>query len=301
LEPFEQVLFEFTLPSHFTLSRYYKSFVDQFHKHYPLVHLPTLRIEQAPPELALVIAAIGAQYRFEFKNGLALYRAAKAITFEQLKSLEQEDGSTAFSDIHSLPTDARDVAKQSRRTDMLRTLVMLIAFSSWDWEADLLRDAFGLQSILARYLREDGMREKPCGSNNDWHDWIIMEGARRVKMIAFAYLSLQSTAYNLPPVMLNSEVELRLPDSTEEWNASDSTQWQLIRDRVQHPNIGFQDAVNILVDKTQGSEAQRLLSQLSPLANFILLQALIQRICLIRQLSITGDAALREADLEEME
>jgi hypothetical protein len=265
------------------------------------VHLPTLRIEHAPPELGLVIAAIGAQYRFEFRNGLALYKASKAITSERLKLLEGEQAANASFSERSPPTVALEMSKQSQCTDMIRTLVMLIAFSSWDWDSSLLRDAFGLQSVLARCLREDGMREKSYSGNSDWHDWIVIEGARRVNMIAFAYLNVQTMAYHLPPVMLNSEVELRLPCSTAEWDASNPREWQLVRNRLQHPDIGFQDAINMLLDEAQNSEAQPLLSRLSPLANFILLQALVQRLCLIRQLSSTDSTSLRDVDLEEME
>lgn len=83
--------------------------------------------------------------------------------------------------------------------------------------------------------------------------------------------------------------------------ASDLKEWQLVRDRLQHPDVGFQDAVHMLLDKTQSSEAQCLLSRLSPLASFILLQALIQRLCLLRQLSTTGNTSLRGVDIEELE
>ncbi|KAI5241971.1 hypothetical protein E4T43_05077 [Aureobasidium subglaciale] len=184
---------------------------------------------------------------------------------------------------------------------MIRTLVILIAFSSWDWRSDLLRDALGYQSILARCLREDGMGEKSLTNDQDWHNWIVIEGARRVNMIAFAYLNVQTTAYNFPPVMLNNEVELRLPCSAAEWDAPDAKEWQLVRDRLQYPQIGFQDAVGMLLDKIRSPEWHHLLSRLSPLANFFLLQALVQRICLIRQLSSLAGTALRDADLEEME
>ncbi|TIA55837.1 hypothetical protein D6C79_00269 [Aureobasidium pullulans] len=303
LEPFESILTGFALPSHYTLSRYYKSFVDQFHKHYPLVHIPTLRVDYTPPELALIIAAIGAQYRFESRNGLALYKASKAIALEKIRKQDLA-GDCHTSPLSPMPptlADGPDLTSQQQRIDMIRTLVMLIAFSSWDWKSELLRDAFGLQSILARCLREDGMHEDLSASDQNWYDWILIEGARRVKMIAFAYLNVQTVAYNLPPVMLNNEVELQMPCSTAEWDAPDAIEWQLTRARSRHPDLGFQDALHAFLSRTQVSEVQSLLSRLSPLANFILLQALIQRTCLLRQLSITAGAALRKDDLDEME
>jgi hypothetical protein len=59
-----------------------------------------------------------------------------------LRLLGGEEIPSASSSTHSLPTDALDGPKQSRRPNMIRTLVMLIAFSSMDWESELLRDAF---------------------------------------------------------------------------------------------------------------------------------------------------------------
>ncbi|KAL2031378.1 hypothetical protein VTO58DRAFT_106729 [Aureobasidium pullulans] len=272
----------------------------------PKLAFPPMLVEievEAYRKLALIIAAIGAQYRFESRNGLALYKASKAIALEKIRKQDLA-GDCHTSPLSPMPptlADGPDLTSQQQRIDMIRTLVMLIAFSSWDWKSELLRDAFGLQSILARCLREDGMHEDLSASDQNWYDWILIEGARRVKMIAFAYLNVQTVAYNLPPVMLNNEVELQMPCSTAEWDAPDAIEWQLTRARSRHPDLGFQDALHAFLSRTQVSEVQSLLSRLSPLANFILLQALIQRTCLLRQLSITAGAALRKDDLDEME
>lgn len=36
-----------------------------FHKHFPMLHLPTYSIGTCPPELSLALVAVGARYRFE--------------------------------------------------------------------------------------------------------------------------------------------------------------------------------------------------------------------------------------------
>lgn len=117
------------------------------------------------------------------------------------------------------------------------------------------------------------MREKSYSGNKSWHDWSVVGGARRVDMIGSTSLDVQAMAYHLPPVTLNSEVELQVPCSAADWDASGPREWQLARDRVI-----FQDGVSVLIDKTHNSAAQRLLSRLSPLANLIFSQALIQRL-----------------------
>lgn len=80
------------LPSRHALSRYYKSYMEQFHKHYPILHTASLVIETAPVGLSLAVAAIGAQYRFDFNAALALYKAAKSATEDRLERAKQQQG-----------------------------------------------------------------------------------------------------------------------------------------------------------------------------------------------------------------
>jgi hypothetical protein len=58
------------LPSKHALTRYFQSYADGLHKHFPMLHMPTYKISEAPPELTLAIAAVGAQYRFEFLSSI---------------------------------------------------------------------------------------------------------------------------------------------------------------------------------------------------------------------------------------
>lgn len=101
LEEFSSVLpADFICPSRHTLTRFLEGYISGFHEHLPFLHLPTLSPGEMSPELILAILAVGAQYRFESHRGNALWYAAKAIAFEQIRRRHSHE-------VHSLlPTSA---------------------------------------------------------------------------------------------------------------------------------------------------------------------------------------------------
>ncbi len=86
LEEFSSVLpNDFVFPSRHTLTRFLEGYISGFHEHLPFLHLPTLCPADLSPELVLAVLAVGAQYRFESHRGHALWYAAKAVAFEQIR------------------------------------------------------------------------------------------------------------------------------------------------------------------------------------------------------------------------
>lgn len=75
----------FVFPSRHTLTRYLEGYISGFQEHLPFLHIPTLSPTEIAPELLLAIASVGAQYRFEESRGHALWFAAKAVAFEQIR------------------------------------------------------------------------------------------------------------------------------------------------------------------------------------------------------------------------
>lgn len=186
-------------------------------------------------------------------------------------------------------------------TDLIRALVMFLAFSSWDWKAGLLKDASIFQGALAQCVRDDGLTETEDDlSEHNWAKWISIEGKRRARSIAMAYLNLQSVTYNTPPMLLNNEIHLRLPCSASKWDAKDANRWREEKSRSTY-SVFFQDALHTVISRSGDSGLQQDLSVLSPLAQFILLQGIIQRIFLVRQLQMDASADLQDDDLDNLE
>lgn len=260
----------FTLPSRHTLSRYLEGYINGFHEHLPFFHIPTFSAVSLSPEVLLTLAAVGAQYRFESARGNALWYAARDLALEQLRrrsshgaksivsppstyrpeynSCSPNGGSRVNSsrdrDSEQCRSESPDSSEDNlhARLQTVMALLLLMAMGTWGPRI-LLREALSLQSIIALLVREDGLAvddEEP--ENISFEDWIRIETRRRTKLIVYCFFNLHCIAYNMPPLILNSELQLRLPESATLWKAETATQWAELRATSSGADVSFQDA-----------------------------------------------------------
>jgi hypothetical protein len=174
-----------------------------------------------------------------------------------------------------------------------------MAYSQWMSETDLLSEALELQGPLAHALRQDGMCELegmfPC---NNWQPWVEAESRRRAKLVGFAFLNLQTVFYNTPSLMFTTEIHLLLPCTSVAWAATTSVAWQQLQEHSM-PSLSFQDGLaNLFSDQSPHPLGH---PQTSPFALFVLLQGLLQKIILARQLQPVGQKTLRTHDIDMLE
>lgn len=329
LHDFKSVLAkDFSAPSRASLSRYFSGYVNGFHEHLPFIHMSTLSAARLAPELTLALAAIGAQYRYEHDRATALYFAAKAVAFEQIKNrdgnwsppISWNINSTSSVGPHGFgprdqanhvfrkPYEVSDVFGRSapsslEQMDTIRTLLLLTAFGTWEKNRQLLRDTLSFQSILARLVREQDLVQKPSTNVDDmsWEDWVQYEGDKRTKLIVYCFFNLHSIVWNVPPLILNSEMKLNLPGPVDEWKASNAKHWH----RIRRSNIGGETSFQEAFSKMFAKPHVQPLKTTSPLGNYILIHAIIQQIFFARQLcsswpSATG-SSLRTEDLTTLQ
>lgn len=319
----------FVAPSRHSLSRYLAGYINGFHEHLPFIHVPTLSVASSAPELVLALAAVGAQYRFENSRGIELFYAAKAVVLEQVKRRDgfqipqlwnrprTRTGSMVQSPTHGfnglntgsgspfqfVPSEDAVAPDSKEQMDSIQALLLLTAFATWERHQELLREALAFQSILARLVRESGLTnpEMPPSEELSWEDWIRLEGDKRTKLIVYCFFNLHSITWNVPPLILNTELKLDLPDPGNEWKAPNSEVWKQLRSQNTPSAVPFQTAFSRLFSKpTQSPPAP-----VSPLGNYVLIHALIQQIFFARQLSLVWPAAdaasLRHEDLTILE
>ena len=306
------------LPSCHSLTRYVNAFFDGFYPHMPIVHIPTFDVEDCPPELILAMAALGAQYRHEHRKGVLLFYAAKSIlqkgAREREKRIVSESSLNSSSGISEGPysphsagvLDEATTSSTQPHEELMREArctLYLIVFATWQRETELVREAFALQSSLARCIREIGLEESVEVLQNtvvDWRIWVQQESDRRVKIFSFAFLNLQCIAFNVPPILLSDEIQLRLPSSCMEWIAPDQEKWALVRQPGHQEQVLFQDGLKRLMRGSRDTDPNPE-QRPSPLANYILLHAIIQQIILTRQalfFAIDDDSSLQQAQNE---
>ncbi|KAK7413905.1 hypothetical protein QQX98_007246 [Neonectria punicea] len=333
LDEFSSVLpNDFVFPSRHTLTRFLEGYIGGLHEHLPFLHLPTFSPVETAPELLLAILAVGAQYRFEKNRGYALWYAAKAIAMEQIRRRR-------ISEVHALlPTPAAYSPHSTRpspnttyrhsfasaqserpttqdthrepyspntpqaRIETIQAVLLLFAVGLWGVKT-ILHEALSLQSNLAILIREEGLvAEGSQSAVNDWETWIRLETATRTKLVAYSFFNLCSIAYNMPPLLLTSELNLHLPQRGKLWRAETAWQWQEMRQATPIVDLTLHDAFSRLFGRTN----QGLPTQLSSFGSHILIHALIQHIYLLKQTSFaTGSPydihrTMKPEDVEEV-
>lgn len=331
LDEFSSVLpNDFVFPSRHTLNRFLEGYVTGFHEHLPVIHLPTTNPAEISPELILAILAVGAQYRFESHRGNALWYAAKAVAFEQIRRRHSHEvhgllptpaayspHSTrpspshgfrhSFSSVHQERPMIQDTHREpyspntpQSRMETIQALLLLFAVGLWGAKA-ILHEALSLQSLLALLVRDEGFMSEST-QTADWESWIRIEGANRTKLITYCFFNLCSIAYHMPPLLLTSELNLTLPHSSKLWRAETAWQWQDARHSFPSMDISLQDAFSRLFSRpSQGPPAY-----MTSLGNYGLIHALLQHIFLLKQTCFTSvpsfeaPRGLRPDDVEEV-
>ncbi|KAL6692408.1 fungal-specific transcription factor domain-containing protein [Trichoderma pleuroticola] len=325
LEKYHSIIPDFILPSRHTLTRYITSFFEGFHSHLQFLHAPTFRPGNCPIELILAMCATGAQYCFEHRNSRTLFRTSKAIILANLSQREIAVSQGAESmlsplnlrtrltqrlpDPHSYTVVSSNLEYPNSRSyeamDTIRCLLILMGYATWE-DSELLHEALSLQSLLVHFLRETGLREtvgnSSSSANLSWIEWSEQESIRRTKLVSFTFIHVHSIAYNIYPALRSNEIYLRLPCSTREWNAQTSAQWQVARRDVKAEQLHYQDALSHLL--TNSGSNTHIDPTPAPLGNYILLHGLLQRIHLIRELSLSAldySTALPDEELIKIE
>ena len=327
LEKYSDVLDpSFRLPSRHALTRYHTSFFEGFHLHMPFIHCPTWRLMDHSLELILGICAIGAQYCFESKVSSRLFFAGKTILLDRVsrESSNYGPGTASFLALNSpskpCSRENSEASGHPAAVETIRALIALMGFATWEPEAYMVREAFGLQALLTQILKDTGLDDARQSEirnpdeqqshrsdsrrtlDTQWREWVDRESCRRAKLIAFSFLHTHSIAYNVYPVLRSNEINLRLPCSTKEWKAGTPSQWLSATKEVPKQQLYFQEALSSLLRNKGGPAALDPIP--TPLGNYVLLHGLLQRIHIVRDLSLpitSVTAALPSEEVEKLE
>lgn len=291
---------DFQLPSRLALSRYLAGYINGFHEHMPCLHVQTMTVQNTAIELLLAMAAVGTQYCFEGEKGVELFHISQEIAMRRIRrrdaraaaqprSIPSQTSSPAVSGPLGLPAEVEP------REDLMQTaqaLFLLMAMATWAKHKEILREALAIQSILATLVREDGLKMAPLSTDDvSWEDWIRYETVKRTKFIVFCFFNLHCIVYNIPSLILSSELEMPLPCRAAEFKAPTAARWRETRKRSSVAEPYFQTAFKRLFDRSGRPDAESE-SQTSSLGNYVLIHALIQQIFFVRQVTRCRGAAL---------
>ena len=157
-----------------------------------------------------------------------------------------------------------------------------MAMGTWG-SRGLVREALALRSQLALLVRDEGLTGGSTSQEDiSWETWIQLEGEKRTKFLVYCFFNLQCMAYDIPPPIMSSEINLSLPCSAQEWRAENAGKWREIRKAALPVDIYFHETLARMFTKPAEIKTA---PPTSSLGNYILVGAIIQQIYLIRKTS----------------
>ncbi|KAI1745369.1 hypothetical protein F4680DRAFT_102051 [Xylaria scruposa] len=263
------------IPTNNALTRGLETYLKCTQRYLPFIHVATFSVEKRDAELTLVMAALGLLYRFEHNQAYKLYFMARAIWSEKNRREHLQLASDIMCNL--------DGAIQSKHNQFrkIQTLILLITFASWG-NSRLRPGAVSMGGELAMLVREHGVSEvEEDTPSSDWETWVVSEERRRTIIAAYILSCLHNITFGTPPLILNFEIDLRLPDYAQPWTSKDALQWQMAP--RQTPRT-FQEGLHSLFEGN-GFPAG---SSISSFSCYILVIGLLQQIYLDHQSSGGG-------------
>ncbi|KAI8630949.1 hypothetical protein F5Y19DRAFT_483589 [Xylariaceae sp. FL1651] len=274
-----------SMPTINALSRGLETYLKCAQKYLSFIHVATFCVEKRDVELVLAMAAIGLLYRFEHTKSYELYFMARMILLEKLRCEHFQLASDVLCNQDSL------VHNKSDKLRKIQTLILLITLASWG-SKKVRSDAVSMAGELAKLVREHGMSELEDGTPPaDWTTWVAAEERRRTLFAAYVLGGLHNIAFDIPPLILNHEIDLLLPDFVQSWVSDNTIQWQ---QAPRQSRRMFQEGLRSLFD---GRGIARDAS-ISSFSCYLLILAIIQEIYLERH---RPSGSLRPESIETFE
>lgn len=274
---------DFVLPSRHALSRLIGGYFQNFHDHYPFFHPATLRVESLKAELFLAIAALGARYTREPDIGVELYRVARAVVMERISRrhaiLSQGSSTILNENVHEC-AGADTLRDQAARIELMQTLLLLIAVASWYKHEPAAQDALSIRSVLHSITQEHGKSAEQDCRPEGWEAWTRMEATKRTLLVVYCFFNIHTILFDLPPMMLATELKVDLPCSEQEWKASSEAEWFTVQSDEAPSKQDFRKTYNSLF--ASNIDVQLNAKGFSALGGYALIHAIIQQIWLLR-------------------
>ncbi|KIX94352.1 uncharacterized protein Z520_10062 [Fonsecaea multimorphosa CBS 102226] len=280
---------QFELPSRHTLTRFVAMYIAGFNDHNPVLHLPTLALDSIAVELFLSIASIGARYAHEREASLDLFEVARAVAFERVKRTTDCSAANVPRQVNGaegIPLSdppagsvSRDCWDDQMRVEVIQALVLMIG-SLWFGRTPGARsgEAASFRSLLEVMIRDLAESATTCQTDVSWEQWVRQETIKRIVLVTFTLMNLQTIILDCAPSLWWTEVLLDLPCSEEMWNAKTPALWNLARARDTTAT-----SVQTTMENLFYTDPRTYRPFFSSLGGYFLIHAILQSIWILQQ------------------
>ncbi|KAK5063032.1 hypothetical protein LTR84_005108 [Exophiala bonariae] len=244
-------LSDFKLPPAVALQKCFRTFVDAFHVHMPIFHLPTLNLEQSPSPLVLAICSIGALYRLERKVAAALYHKADQALAQRNRGVSIVDRTPNLLEDWTRPGSQQT----SRLRDTLWTgqaRLLLTMFASFSGDPEVMSRAIAQIGEFSLDFRRLAPSVKPRNFGMDgvtWQDWVDRECVKRLLYGHIMLTNSLAMTYGMPPsYSIVSDGNIEMPGDQSLWDATNASQWyDLVNVKGRSSLLSVRDAVSTIM------------------------------------------------------
>lgn len=172
------------LPTINDLDRFFSGYLESFHRHFPIIHLPSLDLRETPSPLVFAMCSIGAQYRLARQKAKNLFALAGTMSSFALRG--------------GLPIAGG--APKPVAIWIMQTRVLLSLCGMFSGKTNVVLrtvENLGLFAIDFR-LRKSLLSNTPS-ANLEWEEWISRESSKRLLCGMFIISNLISSTFGITP------------------------------------------------------------------------------------------------------
>jgi hypothetical protein len=202
-------------PSVNDLNRFFSGYIECFHRHFPIIHLPSLEMLETPSPLIFAVCSIGAQYRLDRQKAKNLFALAGTMSSYALRAGLPISGGTP-----------KPAALWIMQTRVLLSLGGIFSGKT----SVILRTIENLGLFAIEYRVRKSLLSQPRNSHHSsWEEWVSRESSKRLLCGMFIVSNLISTTYGIPPGFETKDLEFEILDEETLWNARTAGEWHELK------------------------------------------------------------------------
>ncbi|USP74120.1 hypothetical protein yc1106_01394 [Curvularia clavata] len=222
------------------LQRFLMTYVDCFHRHLPLLHLPSISFGTTPSPLIISVCCIGALYRLDRKRARLLYELADRLLVINCKSGSRLAGNSA-------PTWS------------IQAKVIVSFYAFFGGSREIRVSAFNHIGWFTLQYRQvqNSLMDAFLPVVSGWTRWIERESKRRLLCAIYIISNLVVTTFGLTPGFVNSsDLQFEAPEEETLWNAQTEEDWRALSEaKIRKPCRTVRDIMANIASEPQEDAA----------------------------------------------
>ncbi|KAL1887401.1 hypothetical protein Sste5346_010242 [Sporothrix stenoceras] len=214
------------------------SYLDGFHRHCPILHIASMKLDRTPSPLVWAMCCIGSLYRLDREKAQHLHELASSMLPSGARRYEISASPKGVQDIRvGCRQGEKELADGAEMEQLwlLQTRVLLCFYASLGVSHNDAFSEFNELGLIAKEyrLRRDYLRRSRLLRLYTWEEWIERESIKRLLCSIFIESNLLLILYDyVPGFDTSQDLDIEVLEQECLWNAPSAASWETIRQTV---------------------------------------------------------------------